>query len=137
MTNHSVTANTRLAPKAKALKSSSVPSEYRWQGERIAPPVDAELFRKGQWVAAGKISQVGPHGLLVETAAEFSEDAYLQVRFAVPENGQLVHYEPFGRVVSCSTHGVGVLLDVLESTARGALQALLAYGAKEAQRQHA
>ncbi|MEE4379742.1 MAG: hypothetical protein V2J55_19825 [Candidatus Competibacteraceae bacterium] len=126
MTNHSVT-----------VKSPSTHSEYRWQSEPIAPPIDAELFRKGQCVAAGKISQVGPHGLLVETAAEFPEDAYLQVRFAVLEQDQLVHYEPFGRVVSCSTHGVGLLLDVLEPAARDALQALLAYGTRGAQRENA
>ena len=65
-----------------------------------------------------------------KTAAELPEDAYLQIRFAVPKNDQLEHYEPFGRVVSCSIHGVGLLLDVLEPAARDALQALLGYGTR-------
>jgi hypothetical protein len=127
MTNHTALMNRSFARQGRTVQSVFAADDYRWQGEPIAPPVDAELFRKGQCVAAGKIRQVGPHGLLVETDAEFPENAYLQVSFAVMENGQAVHCQPFGRVVSCSSHGVGLLMDVLEPVARDALQALLVH----------
>lgn len=99
--------------------------EHRFgRRDTVQVPVKVALFRKGQYVASGKIENVSLHGMFVETIKTFAPHQFLEIRFSIPSPKGGVYHRLFAMVIHSSDKGVGLFLDVLNPEALAGLRAL-------------
>lgn len=98
--------------------------ERRLDNNRAAAAVDAVVYEKGNYSAAGVIRNVALRGVFIETDAEFAKDTYVQLRFDLTSEAGNPHFHRVWGRVAHIEGGIGVHLDILHPDTEAGLQAL-------------